>query len=180
MLSKRLVQFKQDRKKETRTKQPNKVALFVFFVLLILSIVIAIVMDSAKLNDWMQVIGIFALVASLVFVGLQLKQSHEIALAEQYQSRTETTISYLTARLDQESDKSYLNSRIRWLIMDNNHFQQQQGFLTAESWQAYENFIRIMYSRCEDRRVVEDVKPTMRTSFVEFVESQGGTCTERE
>jgi hypothetical protein len=31
-------------------------------------------MDSAKLNDWMQVIGIFALVASLVFVGLQMKR----------------------------------------------------------------------------------------------------------
>lgn len=29
-------------------------------------------MDSAKLNDWMQVVGIFALVTSLIFVGLHL------------------------------------------------------------------------------------------------------------
>ncbi len=27
-------------------------------------------MDSAKISDWMQVVGIFALVASLVFVGI--------------------------------------------------------------------------------------------------------------
>ena len=44
-------------------------------------------MDSAKLNDWMQVIGIFAVVASLIFVGLQMKQSQEIAIAAQYQER---------------------------------------------------------------------------------------------
>lgn len=36
-------------------------------------------MDTAKLNDWMQVVGIFALVASLIFVGLQLNQEREIA-----------------------------------------------------------------------------------------------------
>ena len=29
-------------------------------------------MDSAKLNDWMHVVGIFALVASLIFVGLRM------------------------------------------------------------------------------------------------------------
>jgi hypothetical protein len=39
-------------------------------------------MDSAKLNDWMQVLGMFAIVASLIFVGLQMKQSRDIALGE--------------------------------------------------------------------------------------------------
>ncbi len=45
-------------------------------------------MDSAKLNDWMQVIGIFALVASLIFVGLQIRQEHDIARVQIYQART--------------------------------------------------------------------------------------------
>jgi len=35
----------------------------------------------------MQVVGIFALVASLIFVGIQLKQDREIARVELYQSR---------------------------------------------------------------------------------------------
>jgi hypothetical protein len=39
-------------------------------------------MDSQKLHDWLQITGIAAVVASLIFVGLQLKQSDEIALAE--------------------------------------------------------------------------------------------------
>jgi len=44
-------------------------------------------MDSAKINDWMQVVGIFALVASLVFVGMQMQQDREIARVMIYQSR---------------------------------------------------------------------------------------------
>ncbi len=47
-------------------------------------------MDSAKLNEWMRIVGLFAVVASLIFVGLQMKQSQEIALADQYQSRAES------------------------------------------------------------------------------------------
>jgi hypothetical protein len=35
----------------------------------------------------MEVVGLFALVASLIFVGLQLKQAQDIAIAEQYQVR---------------------------------------------------------------------------------------------
>ena len=44
-------------------------------------------MDSAKLNDWLHVIGLFAVVASLTFVGLQMKQTDAIAISEIYQER---------------------------------------------------------------------------------------------
>ena len=44
-------------------------------------------MDSAKLSDWMQVVGIFALIVSLAFVGLQMQQDHDIARAAIYQDR---------------------------------------------------------------------------------------------
>ena len=36
----------------------------------------------------MQVVGIFALVASLIFVGLQIRQEHEIARVQIYQERS--------------------------------------------------------------------------------------------
>ena len=52
-------------------------------------------MDSAKLNDWMQVIGIFALVASLIFVGMQMRLDREIARVMIYQSRASTTAEVL-------------------------------------------------------------------------------------
>ena len=34
-------------------------------------------MDSAKLNDWLQVVGLFGVIASLIFVGLQMKQDRD-------------------------------------------------------------------------------------------------------
>jgi hypothetical protein len=32
-------------------------------------------MDSAKLNDWIQIVGIFAVIASLLFVGIEVRQN---------------------------------------------------------------------------------------------------------
>ena len=49
-------------------------------------------MDSAKLNDWMQVIGIFAVVASLIFVGQQLRLDRQIAMSEGWLQFEETQI----------------------------------------------------------------------------------------
>ncbi len=54
-------------------------------------------MDTAKLNDWMQVFGIFALVASLVFVGMQMRQEHEIARVMIYQSRASNAAEILAS-----------------------------------------------------------------------------------
>jgi hypothetical protein len=135
-------------------------------------------MDSAKLNDWMQVVGIFAVVVSLVFVGFQLKQSQEIAIAGQNQERQSVAFDYyasliqvdeivdyygtehrehLDEKNDLESHKSdrmiglaYIRSRMRLSIYDNNHFQYQSGFMTAESWQPYLNLVRKTCSRESD------------------------------
>ncbi len=43
-------------------------------------------MNKAGRKDWLQVIVVFGVIASLVFVGLQLRQSHEIALVAPYQA----------------------------------------------------------------------------------------------
>ena len=39
-------------------------------------------MKSEKLHDWLQLVGMTAIVVSLVFVGLQLRQSEEDALSD--------------------------------------------------------------------------------------------------
>jgi hypothetical protein len=38
-------------------------------------------MDSRKLNDWLQILGIFGVMAGIAFVGLELRQDRRIALA---------------------------------------------------------------------------------------------------
>jgi hypothetical protein len=47
----------------------------------------------SKINDWLQVVGMFGVIASLIFVGLQMKQTHQIALSEIYQSRSDASAS---------------------------------------------------------------------------------------
>ncbi len=39
-------------------------------------------MKQAKLRDWLEIVGIFAVVVSLLFVGLQMRQTQDIAIAE--------------------------------------------------------------------------------------------------
>jgi hypothetical protein len=56
-------------------------------------------MTSEKLHDWLQLDGIAAVVASLLFVGLQLKQSQDIAVANQYQARFDSTVEQIGAIL---------------------------------------------------------------------------------
>ena len=57
-----------------------------------------------KSSNWKAVaefVGIAAIVASLIFVGLQLKQSQEIAIAAQYQERANTAIEYYLAHMSE-------------------------------------------------------------------------------
>ena len=135
-------------------------------------------MDAQKLNDWMQVIGIFSVVVSVVFVGYQLKQSQDIAVAGQNQERQSVALDYyaslieadelvenygarhrehLDENVDTESRRSdrmiglaYIRSRMRLSIYDNNHFQFQSGFMTEESWLPYLNLTKASCTRESD------------------------------
>ena len=114
-------------------------------------------MDSAKLNNWIQVVGIFALVASLVFVGLQLKQSQDIALSQASQARTATTVEMIinsaeNAHFVSASAKKRSLSNEEFtaeeqaamgqyatailFLYEDQHFQFSNGFLPEERWQA--------------------------------------------
>ena len=135
-------------------------------------------MQSEKLNDWLQILGMAGIIASLVFVGIQLKQSQEIAIAGQNQERQSVAVDYYAAliqidevvdvygashreHLDKDigaensrSDRfvglSYIRSRIRLSIYDNNHFQFEAGFMTKESWQPYLNLTKNVCSEGRD------------------------------
>jgi hypothetical protein len=151
-------------------------------------------MEPSRLNSWMQVIGIFALVASLLFVGLQMKQTHEIALAGQYQARAETTMNmYMTM---QESGVDMMQTQLvpmeelapaeritktniavwGWTKYENHHFQHQAGYLNEETWAGLKFRIQDLYNDCAVRPIFDGNKRYMRASFVEYVESLGDNC----
>jgi hypothetical protein len=47
-------------------------------------------MNRATWKEGAELIGVLAIVLSLIFVGFQIKQSQEIAMAAQYQARLDT------------------------------------------------------------------------------------------
>ena len=114
-------------------------------------------MKSDKLRDWLEILGIFSVVASLIFVGLQMRQAHKISLSQAYQARTATAAEWSSAfaanpvaisafvkavegRDNDITSEEYETLR-RTLIgvlhlYDNAHYQYQAGFVSEEFWAA--------------------------------------------
>lgn len=112
-------------------------------------------MKASKLHDWLEIAGIFAVVASLVFVGLEMRQAHEISLSQAYQSRVASVVEWnlafasnpaaLSARRKSDSgaleeiSNEELDAFEQTLIalfhlFDNAHLQYQRGFVSDEFW----------------------------------------------
>ncbi len=148
-------------------------------------------MDSAKLNDRMQIVGMAAIVASLIFVGLQMKQSQEIAVAAQYHQRAALTVESLNAELEsgnlkfwgrQSATESTSEAELHDLgrdsireikllfIMDNHHFQYQAGFMGEEAWQAIRGSLKNSLTNNDSlvTRVSGGNSVNFRQSFVDL------------
>jgi len=149
-------------------------------------------MKNTNWKDVLELIGIAAIVASLIFVGLQMKQSHEIALAAQYNARANAVMSFhenqyevdsipnssaLLAGLSETVKPRHVTEVLwLWIAYDNHHFQHQAGFLSEDSWQGHLKTIVSMYNDCDMRFAWEWRKLGMRTGFVEFVDSLDDAC----
>ena len=146
-------------------------------------------MDAAKMNDWLQVIGFFGIIASLVFVGLEMQQSRQIAIADIYQQRAEMIIQVNSIRLTSEilhetrskleagdtltgTEQDLLDAS--WNpglnYAENNHFQYQLGLLSEEQWLSTRNNLR---GRARDPAFLEwweGERASWRESFAQAVD----------
>ena len=154
-------------------------------------------MDSAKLNDWMQVVGIFAVVASLIFVGLQMRQDREIALAAQFQQRVETALDLWNGYAESEYDvlrfgnrfidnadfhgifgdettpvklgQAYISSRKTLVVLENHHYQYISGFYDEETWSMFRSQARNYLATNQFAQMLVRKKSTfIRPSFLEL------------
>ncbi|MDH3469135.1 MAG: hypothetical protein OES26_25180 [Gammaproteobacteria bacterium] len=158
-------------------------------------------MDSAKLNDWMQVVGIFAVVASLIFVGLEMRQSQRIALSAAYQARADSSMHLRMAPLESEALQSawakaiiggesldgltpeeIVVLRSRWnatlVYIENMHYQFTSGFVTEEQWQSNRRELEMTLTRIPEwgRQLLENCD-VYRDSFCEEIREAGKDIT---
>lgn len=156
-------------------------------------------MDSAKINDWMQVVGIFSVMASLVFVGLQMKQDRRIAHAGQYQDRSAVAVevwngmsqsdydirlvgnsaiakpwwteTFGDSMTPQEAGMAIISARRSFAVLDNHHYQYQLGFYDEETWQSFRGHLRDFLSRNPVARAMVRNQPEIfRPTFLDVCE----------
>jgi len=142
--------------------------------------------DSAKLNDWLQVIGLFGVVASLIFVGLQMKQDREIALSNAYQARADTATQLWSDMasnpalveatiksedlgydsLSREEKEVLAYSEQAWLhVFENIHFQYINGFISEEHWRRSREAFKSDFRTIGTRTLYERNPRMWRESF---------------
>lgn len=124
-------------------------------------------MNANKLNDWLQIIGMFSVVASLVFVGFELRQAHEISLSQAYQSRASAAVEFNSAfaanaaalsafRKSAEGAGNTITAEERdaltrtlfgvYFLYDNAYYQYQQGFVSDDFWLTTRRSMKAMMS----------------------------------
>jgi hypothetical protein len=73
--------------------------------------------NKSDWKDLAEIVGMLAIVGSLLFVGLQLKQTHEIALANQYQTRSDSASDFFVNIIQSETAMRVFGKRVRPRIL---------------------------------------------------------------
>ena len=130
-------------------------------------------MKRISLDVWIQLIGMFSIVFSLLFVDLQVQQSQTIALASQQQARTEVLVDIIggfdeggKSFVDLISgivDGSYFDDSnvVRdaiwqiWMLYENDFLQYKLGLMDDEVWEAKLNAMLAIYNACNYRDITD-------------------------
>jgi len=128
-------------------------------------------MKKVSLDVLIQLIGMLSVLAGLVFVGLEMRQSQNIALATETSNRMYQVIQdiYTTAEIGLDWSKIVLddtaelseaeiiqkrnNASAGWLIVENDFQLYRLGLMSEEVWQAKRGIISHYYNQCELRDV---------------------------
>ena len=137
----------------------------------------------------MQILASVGVILSLIFVGLQIQQSREIAIADIYQQRTALLLQQLSLVIPPEEIHKawrkeragellspddefaiYIRTAARIAYWENNHFQYQIGLLAEEQWNASKNAIRIAVMGPTFLDVWEIERGQVRKSFADAID----------
>ena len=151
-------------------------------------------MKKLHINALAQLLGLAGVMASLIFVGLQMKQTQQIALAAQAQARTEMLLARHMVYLEGNAELGYrtftspyneLSEQERWIkdrhaswlrdLQQNNYFQYRLGFLDPEQWDVVEARIAQTWSDC-DLRTGYFQPDFMESAFVDYLLALDDPC----
>ena len=124
-------------------------------------------MKSEDLQAWLQIAGLFGVIASLIFVGLEMRQAQQIARSEAMQARTDTTVfaileaasnPYVLSasakpaeeRTGEEQSALYITNTALLFSYENIFLQYQSGFIPNERWEATRSNLKLNLENTSD------------------------------
>ena len=136
-------------------------------------------MRKIDIQDLIQLLGMIGIIGSLVFVGLEMRQSHRIALAAQHQARSEMfmdqvnvhTEAGLTFR-DYSNEERYAGLNGLWaasIVFENDFVQYELGLMEEDLWEKKKAVIRTLSRFCE----MADIWPSDLPEEFEQIVNEG-------
>jgi hypothetical protein len=150
--------------------------------------------NLSRFSELLQVVGVIGLIASLIFVGLELKQTQKIAIAGQQQSRTLLRTNQILSTYefspeeigvenivwaDQSEIQRYNREQRQvyyWTVNENNFYQYTQGMMDQVIWDKEKQYIEAQWNHCHLRYVFEAqifIEP-----FEDYVRSLPDLCND--
>ena len=153
-------------------------------------------MKKMDLNTLVQALAMFGVMGSLIFVGLQMKQSQEIALAAQNTTRVGFYLAAIDSLAEQRMSYQTMLRQNRglepatedyrwfkenqahalWFIAENDYLQHSLGLMDQDVWKAKLTVFRMAYNSCGTREIYELRRPMFDQRFVGLIESIPDEC----
>ena len=152
-------------------------------------------MKKVSLDTWIQLLGMVGLLGGLVFVGLEMRQSQRIALADTEQQRAISQQQNFWAFLESgyDLDKVFraqnieelssgeitarrTNHHIQWYIAESNFTQYKNGLMTDEVYEAKERNIERVLSHCDPQNITYFRLQYFAPDFLEQIEKFDDPC----
>ena len=145
-------------------------------------------MKKVSLDVWIQLVGMLSIVASLIFVGLEMRQSQRIALAAQQTARVQIFTEIVTGMTESgiawngpADDYVYGNrtNQILW-VFENDYLQYRLGLMAESVWQAKFRILGRVVNGCRGREIFERRRDGLDATLVSLVDSDlmSGACTQ--
>jgi len=155
-------------------------------------------MRKIDIQDLIQLLGMVGIIGSLIFVGLEMRQSQRIALAGQQALRTQffldgvdalsepqksvqTITEMLTGKIPVTEDYEWLienNMHRNWWIYENDFVQYDLGLMDENVWQAKLNGMAITYNFCLMRPVYNARQNVLDARLISLIEEFPDNCAE--
>lgn len=151
-------------------------------------------MNKINRDTWIQLVGMWSVVAGLIFVGVELRQSQRLALAGQQQQRAVMTSDWVHSITEQGEDLYYLISAdfsqlsdeqkklarnivwFQWNRIENDYYQYSLRLLPEEKWNAQLSSLALWKNACHARDIYDFRYTFFESDLKEILDSIPNNC----